>query len=112
MLLEIFNWLAKDYSAFHIFNYISLRAVLAIITTLIISFVLSPWFIRKLGDYSFGQYVRTDGIEEHLKKTGTPTMGGGLILIAIIITTILWADLGNRYIWLLIIVTTAFALIG
>ncbi|HCK04213.1 MAG TPA: phospho-N-acetylmuramoyl-pentapeptide-transferase [Methylophilaceae bacterium] len=112
MLLEIFNWLAKDYSAFHIFNYISLRAVLAIITALIISFVLGPWFIRKLGDYSFGQYVRTDGIEEHLKKTGTPTMGGGLILIAIIITTILWADLGNRYIWLLIIVTTAFALIG
>ena len=77
-----------------------------------ISFSLGPWFIRKLGDYSFGQYVRIDGIEAHLQKTGTPTMGGGLILIAILMSTLLWADLTNRYIWLLIIVTVSFAFIG
>jgi phospho-N-acetylmuramoyl-pentapeptide-transferase len=112
MLLDLFNWLAMEHSFFNVFSYISLRAVLAIITALIISFILGPWFIRKLGDYSFGQYVRTDGIEAHIIKTGTPTMGGGLILIAILVSTLLWADLSNRYIWLLIIVTIAFALIG
>jgi len=112
MLLDLFSWLATEHSFFNVFSYISTRAVLAIITALIISFVLGPWFIKKLGDYSFGQYVRTDGIEAHIIKTGTPTMGGGLILIAILISTLMWADLSNRYIWLLIIVTIAFALIG
>jgi len=112
MLVELFNWLAKEFSYFHVFSYISLRAVLAIITALLISLSLGPWFIRKLGDYSFGQYVRIDGIEAHLQKTGTPTMGGGLILIAILMSTLLWADLTNRYIWLLIIVTVSFAFIG
>ena len=78
MLLDLFSWLATEHSFFNVFSYISIRAVLAIITALIISFVLGPWFIKKLGDYSFGQYVRTDGIEAHIIKTGTPTMGGVL----------------------------------
>ena len=112
MLLDFFNFLAKEQSFFNVFSYISIRAVLAIITALIISFILGPWFIKKLGDYSFGQYVRKDGIESHIIKTGTPTMGGGLILISILISTLLWADLNNRYIWLLIIVTVSFAVIG
>jgi|TARA_B110000971_G_C20018520_1_gene505137 phospho-N-acetylmuramoyl-pentapeptide-transferase len=112
MLLDLFSWLAREHSFFNVFSYISIRAVLAIITALIVSFVLGPWFIKKLGDYSFGQYVRTDGIEAHIIKTGTPTMGGGLILIAILFSTLLWADLSNRYIWLLIVVTITFALIG
>ena len=111
MLLEFFRWLSDSFSSFSVFNYISLRAVLAVITSLFVSFSFGPWFIRKLGDYSFGQYIRSDGPEDHLKKSGTPTMGGGLILISILISTLLWADLSNRYIWLLILVTGGFGMI-
>jgi phospho-N-acetylmuramoyl-pentapeptide-transferase len=112
MLLELFRWLSSDIQGFNVFNYISLRAVLAVITSLLISFCFGGWFIKKLGEYSLGQYIRNDGPEGHLVKSGTPTMGGGLILISIIISTLLWADLSNRYIWLLLIVTTSFGLIG
>ena len=112
MLLELFRWLSTDIPAFNVFNYISLRAVLAVITSLLISFCFGGWFIKKLGEYSFGQYIRNDGPEGHLIKSGTPTMGGGLILISIIISTLLWADLSNTYVWLLLIVTTSFGLIG
>ena len=112
MLLELFRWLSTDIPGFNVFNYISLRAVLAIITSLLISFCFGGWFIKKLGEYSLGQYIRNDGPEDHLIKSGTPTMGGGLILISIIISTLLWADLSNSYVWLLLIVTTSFGLIG
>ena len=112
MLLELFKWLSADIQGFNVFNYISLRAVLAVITSLLISFCFGGWFIKKLGEYSLGQYIRNDGPEGHLVKSGTPTMGGGLILISIIISTLLWADLSNSYIWLLLIVTTSFGLIG
>ena len=74
--------------------------------------MLGPWFIKKLGDYSFGQYIRADGPEGHLKKSGTPTMGGGLILISVLTSSLLWGDLNNRYMWLLIIVIVGFGLIG
>ena len=112
MLLEFFRWLAEDFGALNVFNYISLRAVLAVITSLVVSFMLGPWFIKKLGDYSFGQYIRADGPEGHLKKSGTPTMGGGLILISVLTSSLLWGDLNNRYMWLLIIVIVGFGLIG
>ncbi|MGE4597331.1 MAG: phospho-N-acetylmuramoyl-pentapeptide-transferase [Methylophilaceae bacterium] len=112
MLLEFFNWLAVDFSALNVFKYISLRAVLAVITSLVISFTFGSWYIKKLGEYSFGQYVRDDGPTAHLDKIGTPTMGGGLILVSILISTLLWADLGNHYIWLMIIVSAGFGLIG
>jgi len=112
MLLELFRWLSTDIQGFNVFNYISLRAVLAVITSLLISFCFGGWFIKKLGEYSLGQYIRNDGPEGHLVKSGTPTMGGGLILISIVISTLLWADLSNSYIWLLLIVTTSFGLIG
>ena len=112
MLLEFFRWLAEDFGALNVFNYISLRAVLAVITSLVVSFMLGPWFIKKLGDYSFGQYIRADGPEGHLKKSGTPTMGGGLILISVLTSSLLWGDLSNRYMWLLIIVIVGFGLIG
>ena len=112
MLLEFFRWLAEDFGAFNVFNYISLRAVLAVITSLIVSFMLGPWFIKKLGDYSFGQYIRADGPEGHLEKSGTPTMGGGLILISVITSSLLWGDLSNKFMWLLIIVIVGFGLIG
>ncbi len=112
MLLEFFRWLAEDFGALNVFNYISLRAVLAVITSLVVSFMLGPWFIKKLGDYSFGQYIRADGPEGHFKKSGTPTMGGGLILISVLTSSLLWGDLSNRYMWLLIIVIVGFGLIG
>jgi phospho-N-acetylmuramoyl-pentapeptide-transferase len=112
MLLELFRWLATDIPGFNVFNYISLRAVLAVITSLLISFCFGGWFIKKLGQYSLGQYIRNDGPEGHLIKSGTPTMGGGLILVSIITSTFLWADLSNSYVWLLLFVTTAFGLIG
>ena len=112
MLLEFFRWLAEDFGAFNVFNYISLRAVLAVITSLIVSFMLGPWFIKKLGDYSFGQYIRTDGPEGHLEKSGTPTMGGGLILISVLTSSLLWGDLSNKFMWLLIIVIVGFGFIG
>ena len=112
MLLELFRWLSTDIPGFNVFNYISLRAVLSVITSLLISFCFGGWFIKKLGENSLGQYIRNDGPEGHLIKSGTPTMGGGLMLISIIISTLLWADLNNSYVWLLLIVTTSFGLIG
>ncbi|MDA9085537.1 phospho-N-acetylmuramoyl-pentapeptide-transferase [Methylophilaceae bacterium] len=112
MLLEFFKWLAQDYGSFSVFNYISLRAVLAVITSLVVSFLFGPWFIKKLGHYSFGQYIRTDGPEGHLVKSGTPTMGGGLILIAVLISSLLWSDLTNNLVWLLIVVIVGFGFIG
>ena len=78
MLLELFRWLSTDIQGFNVFNYISLRAVLAVITSLLISFCFGGWFIKKLGEHSLGQYIRNDGPEGHLVKSGTPTMGGGI----------------------------------
>ena len=99
MLLEIAQWLAKDVRLFNVFNYITLRAVLACLTALAISLILGPYVIRKLTAYKIGQSVRDDGPKSHLTKSGTPTMGGALILLAIGITTLLWGDLENRYLW-------------
>jgi len=98
--------------AFNVFNYITLRAVLACLTALVISFVVGPAMIRKLTAYKIGQSVRDDGPQTHLAKAGIPTMGGALILVAIAISTLLWADLSNRYVWIVLIVTLIFGLIG
>ena len=100
MLLNLTQWLSHYNSAFSVFNYITLRAVLAAMTALVISFLIGPMMIRKLIAYKIGQAVRDDGPQTHLIKTGTPTMGGVLILASIAITTLLWADLSNQYIWL------------
>ena len=88
MLLELAQWLAQDIRAFNVFNYITLRAVLATLTSLIISFVVGPRLIRKLTEYKVGQSVRDDGPQTHLVKAGTPTMGGALILVAIAVSTL------------------------
>ena len=112
MLLMLTQWLSQDVRGFNVFNYITLRAVLAAMTALLISFVAGPAVIRWLTAKKIGQAVRTDGPQTHLVKSGTPTMGGALILIAIGITTLLWADLGNRYVWILLIVTLGFGAIG
>ncbi|MQY52284.1 phospho-N-acetylmuramoyl-pentapeptide-transferase [Rhodocyclus tenuis] len=112
MLLMLAQWFGQDIRAFNVFNYITLRAVMAAMTALIISFAAGPRVIRWLAAKKIGQAVRTDGPQTHLKKSGTPTMGGVLILIAIAVTTLLWADLTNRYVWVLLIVTTGFGAIG
>ena len=112
MLLELAQWLARDLRAFNVFNYITLRAVLACLTALAISLIAGPMVIRKLTAYKIGQSVRDDGPQTHLAKAGTPTMGGALVLIAILITTLLWADLTNRFVWVVLIVTFGFGAVG
>jgi phospho-N-acetylmuramoyl-pentapeptide-transferase len=112
MLLLLTQWLAEDIRAFNVFNYITLRAVLATLTALLISFVVGPTMIRKLTAYKIGQSVRDDGPKSHLTKAGTPTMGGALILVSIAVTTLLWADLRNRYVWVVLVVTLGFGLVG
>jgi phospho-N-acetylmuramoyl-pentapeptide-transferase len=112
MLLELFQWLARDIRAFNVFNYITLRAVLACLTALVLSFVVGPAMIRKLTVYKIGQAVRDDGPQSHLAKAGTPTMGGALILVSVVVTTLLWADLANRLVWVVLTVTLAFGVIG
>lgn len=112
MLLELAQWLAKDIRTFNVFNYITLRAVLAALTALVISFIFGPMVIRWLAAKKVGQAVRDDGPKSHLTKAGTPTMGGALILVSIGITTLLWGDLQNRYIWIVLVVTMGFGAVG
>ena len=112
MLLAVAQWLGQDIRAFNVFNYITLRAVVAALTALAISFVLGPAMIRKLTTYRIGQAVRDDGPQSHLTKAGTPTMGGALVLVSIAVTTLLWGDLSNRFIWCVLVVTLGFGVIG
>jgi phospho-N-acetylmuramoyl-pentapeptide-transferase len=112
MLLALANWIATDVRAFNVFTYITLRSVLATMTALVISFVIGPRMIRKLTEYKIGQSVRDDGPQTHLIKAGTPTMGGALILVSIIVTTLLWADLRNRFVWVVLLVTLGFGTVG
>ena len=112
MLLELAQFLAEDIRAFTVFNYITLRAVLAALTALLLGLLLGPRVIRKLAEMKIGQAVRTDGPQSHLTKSGTPTMGGALVLIAIGCATVLWSDLTNRFVWVVLLVTLGFGLIG
>ena len=112
MLLALAQWLAQDVRFFNVFNYITLRTVLAAITALIISLAAGPGVIRWLAAKKIGQAVRNDGPQTHLVKSGTPTMGGVLILIAIGITTLVWGDLTNKYVWTVLVVTLGYGIIG
>ena len=112
MLLWLTQTLSEDIRAFNVFNYITLRAVLATLTALVISFIVGPSMIRKLTYYKIGQSVRDDGPRAHLSKAGTPTMGGALVLVAVGVTTLLWADLTNRFVWVVLIVSIGFGVIG
>ena len=112
MLLALAQWLAQDIRFFSVFNYITLRTVLAAMTALGISFMVGPAMIRKLTAYKIGQSVRNDGPQTHLVKAGTPTMGGALILTSIAITTLLWGDLHNKYVWAVLLCTLGFGVIG
>ena len=112
MLLELFQWLGEDIRAFQVFNYLSLRALLAALTAFAIGFAAGPAVIRYLKAMKVGQAVRHNGPKTHLVKDGTPTMGGALILLAIGLSTLLWMDLSNRFVWVVLFVTLGFGWIG
>ncbi|UXI70749.1 phospho-N-acetylmuramoyl-pentapeptide-transferase [Tahibacter amnicola] len=112
MFLELGQWLEKLFSGFHLFQYLTFRAIMATLTALAVSLLLGPGMIRRLAALKAGQVIRQDGPQTHLSKAGTPTMGGALILAAIILSTLLWADLQNRYVWLVLAVTAGFGGIG
>jgi phospho-N-acetylmuramoyl-pentapeptide-transferase len=112
MLLLITEFLQQFHSGFSVFQYLTLRAILGAITALVLSLIIGPPMIRRLSTYKIGQQVRNDGPQSHLSKAGTPTMGGALILVAIAISTLLWSDLTNRQVWITLIVTLLFGLIG
>jgi phospho-N-acetylmuramoyl-pentapeptide-transferase len=112
MFLTLAEYLQQFDSGFAVFQYITLRAILGAITALVLSLLIGPTMIRKLSSYKIGQHIRDDGPQSHLSKAGTPTMGGAMILVAIAITTLLWSDLSNEKVWLVLLVTLSFGLIG
>ena len=112
MLIFLAEYLSQFESGFRVFQYLTLRGILAAGTALLISLIVGPYMIRRLNYHQVGQAVRTDGPESHLEKSGTPTMGGALILVAIGISTLLWGDLHNAYVWVALLVTAAFGAVG
>ena len=112
MLLYLTKYLAQFESGFNVFSYLTMRAILGALTALVISFIIGPRMIKRLSVNQVGQPVREEGPETHLLKAGTPTMGGALILTAISVSTVLWADLENIYVWIVLFVTLSFGVIG
>ncbi len=112
MLLYLFDYLAQFDMGFGVFKYLTLRAICSALTALVISFVVGPTMIRRLSNKNIGQSVRDDGPESHFEKAGTPTMGGTLILVGIAASTLLWSDLTNRYVWVALLVTLTFGVVG
>lgn len=112
MLLWLFDYLESVDDGFAVFRYLTLRGVLSALTALMISLLIGPWLIRKLSSANVGQVVRDDGPKSHLHKQGTPTMGGALILLAVVFSSLLWSDLGVRQVWVVLFTTVSFGLIG
>jgi phospho-N-acetylmuramoyl-pentapeptide-transferase len=112
LLLFLTEWLARYESGFTVFRYLTLRGILGTLTALGIALLVGRPMIRRLRAYKIGQTVRDDGPQSHLAKSGTPTMGGALILVAVGISTFLWADLRNRYVWIVLLTTLAFGAVG
>jgi len=112
MLYHLAQYLQEFHSGFNVFNYLTLRAILGVLTALLISLFIGPYMIRKLSSFSVGQPIRDNGPESHFSKAGTPTMGGALIIVAIAISTLLWADLESRFIWVVVSVMFMFGAIG
>ncbi len=112
MLLYLTNYLATLHTGFGVFQYLTLRAVLGVLTALLISLLIGPYMIRRLKVKQLSQPIRQLGPESHFSKKGTPTMGGALILAAITISVLLWSDLSNRYVWVVLLVMLAFGAIG
>jgi phospho-N-acetylmuramoyl-pentapeptide-transferase len=112
MLFWLSGKLAVYFHFFHVFQYLTLRAILGTLTALVMSLVLGPSIIRQLSSHRVGQVIRNDGPQSHFSKAGTPTMGGTLVLIAVLLSTLLWSDLSNRYVWLVLVITFGFGAIG
>ena len=112
MLYALTEWLQHIEGSFRVFNYLTFRAILSILTALAFCFIFGPWLIRKLTFHQIGQVIRQEGPQSHLSKAGTPTMGGAMILAAVTIATLFWADLGNRFVWFALLVTLAFGVVG
>ena len=112
MLYDLALFLAQFHSGFNVFQYLTLRSILGVLTALTISLIVGPRMIRYLSSYNIGQSVRDDGPESHFSKAGTPTMGGALILVAIVISTLMWSDLSSRFVWVVLLVTIGFGTIG
>ncbi len=104
--------LRSTFHFFHVFQYLTLRAILGTLTALVMALVLGPSIIRQLSSHRVGQVIRDDGPQSHFSKAGTPTMGGTLVLIAVLLSTLLWSDLSNRYVWLVLVITFGFGAIG
>ena len=112
MLLWLTDFLSGYISGFAVFQYLTFRTMVSVITALSLALLIGPWMIEKLASAQIGQQIREDGPASHFSKAGTPTMGGALILVVILITTLLWGDLSNHYVWLVLGVTLAFGAIG
>ncbi len=115
MLLSLSQWLqslSPEFGYFRVFQYLTMRAVLAAVTALLMGLIAGPIVIRRLAELKIGQPIRGYGMESHLSKSGTPTMGGVLILLCITVSTLLWADLSNRFVWIVLLVTLGFGAIG
>ncbi|MDH3281007.1 MAG: phospho-N-acetylmuramoyl-pentapeptide-transferase [Gammaproteobacteria bacterium] len=112
MLMYLFNSLAQEFSALNVFRYLTFRGICGVLTSLTVCFVLGPMMIRKLSHYQIGQTVRQDGPPTHFDKVGTPTMGGTLILVSVLVSTLLWADLTNRFVWVVLFTCLSFGIIG
>src|SRR5690554_1642264 len=112
MLLWLTNYLVQFESGFTVFQYLTVRGIFSILTALALSLLIGPAMIRRLNFHQIGQVVRDDGPQSHLSKAGTPTMGGALILVSILVSSLLWSDLRNAYVWVVLGITTLFGAIG
>lgn len=112
MLVWLAGYFESFFSPFSVVQYLTLRGIFGVLTALAISLLFGPWFIRKLNQKQIGQSVRNDGPQSHLSKSGTPTMGGALILFAIVFSVLLWSDLSNRFVWAVLFITVSYGLIG
>jgi phospho-N-acetylmuramoyl-pentapeptide-transferase len=112
MLVYLTEYLSQYYSPFNVFGYVTMRGIMGALTALAISLLMGPFMIRKLSAKQIGQTVRDDGPQSHLSKSGTPTMGGALILTAISLSALLWCRLDNHYLWVLLLTTIGFGLVG
>ena len=112
MFYHLLYPLHTSFSVFNVFRYITFRTIYASLTAFLICFIFGPWVIRRLSELQIGQYIREDGPEGHHKKAGTPTMGGTLILASIVLSTLLWCNLTNFYVWIVLMVVVGYGLIG
>ena len=112
MLLILAEWLAKYHSGFDVFRYLTLRTILGVLTALFIALMIGPKMIHYLAKFQIGQSIREDGPQSHLAKAGTPTMGGLLILVSIATSTLLWSNLNNRFVWIVLMTTVVFGAVG